>query len=609
MITKPKKVTTQIVCGKFDNRIDFEDILSSEPKLVRIGSKNPNKLPNVPNYTLISTDGINVLYKGSKFNISNFLSFAKKNELKDLLVLTFKERMLILDRLVDYDTDVKVLENLYPIFNDIKYYGNINKTYDALQDKINLIKNMNLNGKSIANYNSVSNQFRVERKLRFKNTYDKAFAYAYRGGYQEVFKFVEERSDRKIIALDFNSMFADCMKGDFVDPKNIKYIKYDEPINDVGSLYNGLYKVVLIDPIKSFFREMHPFKYTVLNKTFYFDLEKDHSIEVLLFKNEILFYRKYFKEVQVIEGFYSEKSITHPLLGKALSIYNERLKNEGSSIENKLHKLELAMMHSSTNPRKYASKSYKTIEEVYEFLDKYFMLKDHDNISRIEKVKSLKKTKYFSIKRNNGKYKIEHINFENDYALYSLSAQILANSRLKMIKTIEKLLSHKSVEICYANIDSIHVSILSKELDQFLHEFNYLISNKLGGLKIESISNRGYWFDVGRYWLFSEKNLVQFKNVIFSHKGSINCFVKSRCFKIHVKTQALSFVKTIYFNIYNSFNYGKKIKIYSNFDTIDYKRYNFDEISDLVVANKSYCNEMFRSKEIKINIFDKIATV
>ena len=34
----------KIVCGKFDNIIDFKYLLKNKKKRIRIGSKNPNKI-------------------------------------------------------------------------------------------------------------------------------------------------------------------------------------------------------------------------------------------------------------------------------------------------------------------------------------------------------------------------------------------------------------------------------------------------------------------------------------------------------------------------------------------------------------------------------------
>lgn len=175
-----------------------------------------------------------------------------KSELKNLIVLTHKERQLLLDILVDFDIDVKVFELLYPFFNHIKYISNIEKTYYELVTLLNKVNELDIKGKSLAHNLSTKYLYKIERKLRYKNKYDYFFAFAYKGGYQEVFKLKEERKDRVVISFDFNSMYIDGMMDRFMEPKSIKYRKFFSQPKTIKTLENGLYRVILKKPKNTF---------------------------------------------------------------------------------------------------------------------------------------------------------------------------------------------------------------------------------------------------------------------------------------------------------------------------------------------------------------------
>jgi len=600
-----------IVCGKFDRNINLNISRSSNIKeRIRIGSINPKNL-KYKKFIPIATDGRVILYDNKIYSVREFLSTCNMQILNKLIVLTNRERNSILDELVDFDLRISVFETKYPIFNHIKYLSDIHKNYYELNRLLGVIEKIGIKGNGLAHYISNKHLFKIERKLRFKNRLDYFFAFAHKGGYQEVFKLKEERKDRVVIAFDFNSMYVDCMLGDFVEPKSVIYDDFRGKNITVDRLYTGLYRVILKRPKDTFFRKVHPFKYNVLNKSFYFNLEENQEIELLLFKNEIEYYYKFFNEISIIEGFYSEKTIKHPLIRYAKNLYQQRLryKNDINHILHDLCKFKLITIHSSTNQKKFKTVYFKTKDEIIRYLSSEYMILFPKNISAEDKLFLIQDYKYFNFEKVKNGYKAKTINYDANETIYSLSAQIVANSRIKMVETIEKFLRHKSVEICYSNVDSLHISILKNELDSFLSKHKSIISNKLGDLKIESISEKGYWFDVGRYWLINDDAVVHFKNILFNHKGRNTEFSNSRKLKFLYKSESFSYVKSIYANIENAFSYHKKVQTDDEIDRYNYNRYTIKEVVDLNVAGETYSKEILNSKKIKIDLFNKIATV
>ncbi len=600
----------KIICGKFDQCINIDlSHMVNAGNVIRIGSKNPNAL-KPSTYEPISTDGKAILYKNKLYGIRDFLANIDKTILNNLIVLTIKERDLILEELVDFNLDIKIFEVKYPIFNHIKYISNIYKNYEELEKLLHQIIILNIKGKSLAHGLSTEYLFKIERKLRFKNEFDYFFAFAYKGGYSEVFKLKEERKDRVVLAFDFNSMYVDGMMGDFLEPKSIKYSKYDGKF-DTEDLVNGLYRVIFKNVKNTFFKEFHPFKYMKLNHSFYFNLEENQHIELLLFKNEIDYYKNFFNGIEILEGFYSKSTINHPLKEYAKKIYEDRLqyKEEENQLMNDYCKYRLISIHSSTNPKRFKILYFDTKESIVNFLALEYMISFPVNLNTDERLASIEDKNYFSFKNHKNGYQVKVRNFNIHESIYSLSAQIVANSRVKMIQTIEKFLLHQSVEICYTNIDSLHISILKSEVDNFLFQHKHMISNKLGDLKIESRSEKGYWFDVGRYWLTSNGSVDIFKNAFFNHKANRTEFINNRKLKFVYRSKIFSYVKVAYTNIYRMFTYHKRVAEDKSLDNCNFKRYYFEEIKNLDVAMHTYSKETLKSKKLKVDLYNKIATV
>ncbi len=581
----------KIVCGKFDDKIHIT-LPQAKNKRIRIGSKNPNTLKTQV-FQPISTDGKVILHNNTIYNTREFLAEIDKSILNKIIVLTLREKELILEALVDFDIKVKVFEVIYPIFNHIKYISNIHKNYEELKSLLYKVDEFDIKGKSLANNLSTEYLYKIERKLRFKNKLDYFFAFAYKGGYSEVFKLKEEREDRVIIAFDYNSMYVDSMMHKFIEPKSIKYKNFRGKKTNLDQLENGLYRVIFKNAKDTFFRKFHPFKYMKLNRSFYFNIEESQDIEILLFKNEIDYYKKFFNNIEIIEGFYSKKEIDHPLKEYAKNIYKERLKykSENNTLMNDFCKFKLITIHSSTNAKRFKKMYFRTKEEIVNYLSFKYMIKFPNHLSSDGKLALIEDKNYFTFTKHQNGYQAKIINFNTYESVYSLSSQIIANSRIKMLQTIERFQQHNSVEVCYINIDSIHISIQKKELDKFLIKHKNIISNELGDLKIESISEKGYWFDVGRYWLISNKKVDIFKNSFFNQKNNSNKFVFNKKLNYISISPQFTYVKTVYTNIYKAFSYHKKI-VNPNLDKIDFERYNFEEIYDLNVAQSSYTQEI-----------------
>jgi len=599
----------RIVCGKFDKKIDIDTAAKLKAtNRTRIGSINPKKL-SVPNFSPVSTNGTLILAQGKIFGVREFLSKQVSSIDTRLIVLTRRERSQILDELLDFEIDVSVFEEKYPIF-EVRYRNDMHENLSELERLLAKIAQLEIRGRSLAHSVTTSHRFKIERKLRLKNNLDAYFSFANTTPYQEVFRLKETREDRSIIAFDFNSMFAACMSGEFVEPKHVEYREFRGENSDVLNLPDGLFHVLLKRPKASFFTDFHPFNFSRLRNSHKFKLESEQEVEILLMRNELVAYQEHFYEVEILAGLCSDKTVRHPLYQYALGLYKERLnfRERGNQLLERFCKFKLVTMHSASRPRRYKEKVFESKGDFVNEISKVFML-DLSSSTKLEELLPLfEDYNFFEFESCEEGYRAKVPDITNKDAVYSLSAQILANARLKMLKTIELFLLYNSVEICYVNIDSLHVSILKSEVDPFLRKHEALISPRLGDLKIQTIADKGYWFDVGRYWLFAKDEVVQFKNSFFNNPSSKTPFVKSRRVKYTVKSPEIDYIKTVFASIENSFSYKKKIDKNGSVDTWNYQRYAYSEVKNLEVAGDSMNNEILRSKRDKIDLFNEIAT-
>jgi hypothetical protein len=598
-----------ITLGKFTNNIEFKEIEKTQCKKSRVSSLNPNKLIKL-DYIPISTNGNSVIYENKKFTLELFLEKVRKDSLKPLIVLTNKEHALFLPYLIDYDLVVSVLEQKFPIFENLKYHLNIEVNYKILINKLTKLKSLNINYKSLAKFYSTKHQYEVERKVRFKNNYDRYFALAYQGGYQEVFKLKEERQDRCVIALDYNSMFVSCMDGDFLKPQDIKHVTLKPIKTDLNHLENGLYRVKLKKPKDTFFKHHHPFKYTTTLHSLSFKLSSEDCIDLLLFKNELEYYSQFFQSFEIVEGFVSEETIPHPLYKKGCNIYKKRIKarKEGKKELSNLYKYQLLTMHSATNSSKFKKKRFKDVDDLLNFLFIEFTIKKPKKVTILEFIKFLQVKKYFKISNINSYFELAYPDFSSSIQVHSISAQILANSRIKMMKLIEELLDFPTLEICYANVDSIHVSIQQDHFDDFMKINKDNISENLGKLKVQAIGNKGYWFDIGRYWIKNNNDIVTYANSGFNHSGNNNPFIKVNKKTVHNKISFFEFYKIYFRNITDSFSYSKKLIYVPNNDTGYFDRFNYDDIFCISSMTDTITNEKVDSKQNKIELLNIISS-
>ena len=95
---------------------------------------------------------------------------------------------------------------------------------------------------------------------------------------------------------------------------------------------------------------------------------------------------------------------------------------------------------------------------------------------------------------------------------HMLGQRTVAQGRVHLLKLMERVLAlDPDIEICYANIDSVHFTVPSNKVDGTLTQLRDDASDEMGAFKIEAVTQHGLWLEPGRYWLYSNE-VEKFKN-------------------------------------------------------------------------------------------------
>src|SRR5574344_1265711 len=494
--------------NKFSNKKFKFDLIKQD--LLRLSNVNPNKVLE-KKVKLITFDLNNVCMNGIIYTREDFEKNFFKKDIR-YVCLTRSQEML------DEKFKSKNIFYLFPFLSYVEYDNlSLLEQYNILKEKYEDCKTLfefEEKYRTIQQQFSFKLKFKQSRKLRFKSLLDNNFFFAVKPGFADIFKLLENRPNRKIYQLDVNSMHPFAMtKENYSNPRGLSYYKTNN-IEDVLSnkITNGIFNCIL--KIKSTLNEkdLNFIKYFPFNEikeqtTIPINITKNDTINVLLHANEIKFYSKYF-DITLEDGVYSENSISHPLKKWILDTYDKRLQSSG--IQKDFYKFILVLSHSIILKRGLEEDFFSKNSIHYDFMQKYqYKLNENLNIAN----------SYINLYEYDEEIiASKSYNINNNYNVYSLYSQVLANTRIHLLELYEKLhSSSKEFELCYCNIDSLHISIPIDKESLFKEAIKDLISpTELGKLKIESITNRGIWFEPGRYWLFNDDELVNFKNTIFN---------------------------------------------------------------------------------------------
>ena len=576
-----------ITCGRFDNHLVFNSAMANKKSNYFVRSK---LIKNI-DFEVIGTNGVDLFFRKNKYSLTNF--FSSENQHAHFLVSTQREYDLLIDFICVYSLTVTVIEISFPIFRDIKFFGDAGKNFEQSDYYLKQLKSLNIKGASISKGINKSFRKRAFKNQKMKDSFDSFFGNANTGPYREVFKFKEERKDKTIIALDVNSMYLHMMKEPFMSPGSFRSITKEEK-RSAKNPKKGLYRVRLSKPYSEFISNYHPFKIHNQLKTFPFYLEKNNSIETVLTHDEIVYFQKHFDDIVIVDGIIAKESKEHPLLKTGQKIFS-RKHDEKKIMLNSLRKMKLVHLHSSLNP----SRKIKCLFGDRDQLDRTLMEKygiDSGELTHSELFSLIRCHRaHLKLGMVGSKYSLISSNFHSSETVQSFSHEIISRSKIFMMDFLERILSVESTEICYVNVDSVHVSIDSKNVSLFFEKMSNFIGNDLGKFKIEAIADKGYWFDVGRYFLFREGELIKFKNINFNTRSCATPFTTHRTHPKLIQFGKMVFKRFQKLRIEDNFTYRKKI-VGDFAQNINFARYSLGSFH----KENIFINETLKSNKIKL---------
>lgn len=534
-----------------------------------------NRFKDYSKLFLLSIDSTTLIVDGI---VQNLNDASEINNKLNYITLTNKEKEILLKKLGHLPPNLIVLEKTFPFINGIKYISDAKRNLNKLQNCIKLILSYGLKIEDFHSYAHIKTSNTLANKISKKSILDYAFYFLPHHGYQEVFSLFEDRKNKAIICLDFNSMYLSCMDQFFPNISKLEYVKFENNQKYHSSLPDGLYLTRVSKPNNEFIKNYHYFKYTKCFDSSNFIFDDSLTIEVSLLKEELEYFKLHFDEILIVEAILFNEMVKHPLINISKRYYKNK--------ERHLHNKDLKAMykswlsHTSSACASTGSKktSFNSFDSLADFLSEKFSIHMNDIQSKQDFINSIKSHKKFEVKIQKGVFELSYPNYESDKSIHCYTSIIISRARLKMLKSIQKLASINTVTICYTNVDSIHFSINKDKLNDFYKSFSHEINTSCGGIKIEAIGTTGMWLDIGRYWIFDHNKLTKFSNAFFNKKGDDRKLI-DRTETLYINSEK----KLVHRKYHYLNNICKTDKLFSPNSEYSYllKRYSVSVLTDL----------------------------
>lgn len=400
------------------------------------------------------------------------------------------------------------LEDLHPWLPGQRYLHNSASSFQALKAVVyrfdrHLVYPSNYCDEK---WNTICNT------LRQKSVLDARFYTAWHLPIQDVHVLEECRPDRNVVAIDFNGMYLACMQQSFPKPSDLRQVRLDRFFNESDVLSSGLYRCIIEGPLTDFIIRHNPFRSFHLGRQLRARL--DEPVEVDLNEFEVIFYKRHFRSIRLVEAVISEKDIAHPLAKEALRSYSKRrnYRNQGNKAladrEKYLATLMTSCAHRPARPRR----TFEARDQAMSTLRANYGIDPSYDEPEIATTSWLQGRKGIKLGAQGGSTTLHAPNISDGSACFLLGQRTVAHGRIMLLEMMERIFnSAPSIEICYTNIDSIHFSLPTEHLEKVLAWLESECSDALGSFKIESITKHGLWLEPGRYWLYSD-DVKKFRN-------------------------------------------------------------------------------------------------
>ena len=409
----------------------------------------------------------------------------------------------------------RALELLYPWLPQQVYRENAEKNYESVTA---VVKKYGRHFVTPADYcdekwNAVCNS------VRLKTDMDARFYTAWHLPVQDCYILEEKRPGRSVMALDFNAMYPSCMQQKFPKPSKLRHVVYNREAAADEFLPMGLYRCRLESPTSEFISNYNPFRAFFAGRHLRPALTESLSVDLHEF--EIAFYRRHFNRIFVVDAIVSDQCISHPLAGEARRLFSRRahyIANKNSALADREKFLSMLLASCTHRPGRLDQRFEKHVSAENFLQNAFGISTDADDPAGLSAA-WLQGRGAFTVTETEQGVRCETPDATSRRACFMFNQRIVARGRTTLLEMMEKLLAiAPDVELCYANVDSIHFSFPADCQTSVMDELRSGISDKMGGYRIEAVASGGLWLEPGRYWLYSNE-IQRFRNRSVRHNG------------------------------------------------------------------------------------------
>jgi hypothetical protein len=423
----------------------------------------------------------------------------------------------------------EALEDLHPWLPECRF---LNDSAASLRVAASIIRRFGHHLVSASSYcdekwNTICNA------LRRRSVLDARFYAAWHLPIQEVHVLEESRADRSVVAIDFNGMYPACMQHGFPKPADLRLIQLDADLDDCGVLAAGLYRCVLEGPTTDFIIRHNPFR--SFHSGRHLRTRLDEPVEIELNEFEIAFFRRHFRRIHLVEAVVADKVVEHPLAREVRRSFARRrnYRQQGNKALADKEKYLATLMTSCANRPARAQSKFAGRDQAMDTLRSAYGISSPLDEPEAAVDIWLDGRKGIMLGSQDGLVIVQGPALQDGSACYLLGQRIVARGRIILLEMMEKILtSVPDVQICYANIDSIHFSVPTVHLKCVTGWLASEASDAMGSFKIEVVTQHGLWLEPGRYWLYSEAGIDKFRN-----RGVGDCRQPFRDHAIHVASR------------------------------------------------------------------------
>jgi hypothetical protein len=400
------------------------------------------------------------------------------------------------------------LEDLHPWLPEQRYLNDSASSFQALKLVIHRFERHLVYASEYCDekWNTICNA------LRQRSVLDARFYTAWHLPIQDVHVLEERRPGRSVVSIDFNGMYLACMQQPFPKPSGLRLVRLDRRLSESEVLASGLYRCIIEGPVTDFIIRHNPFRSFYSGR--HLRARLDEPVEVDLNEFEVEFYRLHFQSIHLVEAVISDKVVSHPLAKEVHRSFAKRrnYRNQGNKALADREKYLATLMTSCAHRPARPHSTFETRDQAMGTLRAEYGIDPPNDEPEVATDIWLEGRKGIKLRAKDCFTIVQGPHMRDGSACFLLGQRIVARARIVLLEMMERILnSAPGVEICYTNIDSIHFSLPTENLEPVLAWLATECSDALGSFKIESVTRHGLWLEPGRYWLYSE-DVEKFRN-------------------------------------------------------------------------------------------------